>query len=191
MPSLADYTVGWVCALDVELNAARGMLDESYSPPVLPRKDWNSYNFGRIGDHNVVIACLPQGVMGTIAAAQVATQMDSTFTDLKFGLLVGIGGGVPSKEHDIRLGDVVVSTPTGNSPGVVQNDMGKTVQKGRFDQTGSLNKPPKALLTALANLKSTHRMKRHDLTKCISEMAGKYHIQNPPFTHPVGIQDSL
>ena len=35
--------------------------------------------------------------MGTIAAAQVATQMTSTFTELKFGLIVGIGGGVPSK----------------------------------------------------------------------------------------------
>jgi hypothetical protein len=45
--------------------------------------------------------------------------------------------GLPSKEHDIRLGGVVVSTPTGKSPGVVQYDMGKTVQEGRFDQTGT------------------------------------------------------
>jgi ankyrin repeat protein/nucleoside phosphorylase len=186
MLSLADYTVGWICALDIELAAARGMLDECHSPQVLPPKDWNSYTLGRIGAHNVVIACLPQGVMGTIAAAQVATKMDSTFTDLKFGLMVGIGGGVPSEEHDIRLGDVVVSTPTGKSPGVVQYDMGKTVQEGRFDQTGSLNKPAQVLLTALTNLKS----KLHDLTKYVSEMARKYHGQDPPFTHP-RIQDSL
>lgn len=190
MPSLADYTVGWICALDIELAAAIGMLDERHGPQALPPNDWNSYNFGRIANHNVVIACLPQGVMGTIAAAQVATQMTSTFTELKFGLMVGIGGGVPSKEHDIRLGDVVVSKPTGKSPGVVQYDMGRTVQKGRFHQTGSLNKPPKVLLTALTNLKSMHKMDGHDLTKYISEIAEKHYVQDPQFTHP-GIQDSL
>jgi len=75
----------------------RWQLDERHGPQALPPNDWNSYTFGRIGNRNVVIACLPQGVMGTIAAAQVATQMTSTFTELKFGLIVGIGGGVPSK----------------------------------------------------------------------------------------------
>jgi hypothetical protein len=42
-----------------------------------------------------------------------------TFTSLRFGLMVGIGGGVPSKEHDIRIGDVVVSKPTDTSGGVI------------------------------------------------------------------------
>jgi nucleoside phosphorylase len=35
-----------------------------------------------------------------------------------------------------------------------------------------------------------HDMKRHDLTKHISEIARKYYVRDPPFTHP-GIQDSL
>jgi hypothetical protein len=43
MLSLADYTVGWICALETELTAARGMLDKCHSPPVLPENDWNSY----------------------------------------------------------------------------------------------------------------------------------------------------
>ena len=137
MLSLADYTVGWICALDIELAAAVGMLDERHGPQALPPNDWNSYTFGRIGNHNVVIACLPQGVMGTIAAAQVATQMTSTFTELKFGLMVGIGGGVPSKEHDIRLGDVVVSKPTGKSPGVVHYDW-----EGQFKRADSIRPVP-------------------------------------------------
>jgi hypothetical protein len=33
----------------------------------------------------------------------------------------------------------VVSTPTEKSPGVVQYDIGETAQRGRFDQTGSLD----------------------------------------------------
>lgn len=37
--------------------------------------------------------------------------METTFPRLRFGLLVGIAGGVPSRKHQIRLGDVVVSKP--------------------------------------------------------------------------------
>jgi hypothetical protein len=46
--------------------------------------------------------------------------------------MVGIGGGVPSKDVDIRLGDVVVSKPTRIYGGVVQYDCGKAVSSGRF-----------------------------------------------------------
>jgi hypothetical protein len=46
--------------------------------------------------------------------------------------MVGIGGGVPSEENDIRLGDVVVSQPAGTSGGVIQYDFGKMVQEGQI-----------------------------------------------------------
>ena len=169
-----DYTVGWICALPTEMAAARGMLDELHDTLPSRLHDINSYIFGRIGDHNVVIACLPSGVMGKISAARVATHMLSTFSGLRFGLMVGIGGGVPSEEHDIRLGDVVVSKPTGTFGGVIQYDFGKTIQEGRFIQTGSLNKPPEVLLTALANLEAKHIMESHKVAKYLSEMTGKY-----------------
>jgi hypothetical protein len=52
--------------------------------------------------------------------------MVSTFTkSLRIGLMVGFGGGIPSADHDIRLGDIVISCPTGSCGGVVQYDMGK------------------------------------------------------------------
>jgi nucleoside phosphorylase len=186
-----DYTVGWICALPIEMAAAQGMLDERHSTlPSRPR-DNNNYTFGRVGDHNVVIACLPSGVTGTISAARVATQMLFIFTGLRFGLMVGIGGGVPSEEHDIRLGDVVVSKPTGTFGGVIQYDFGKTVQEGKFTRSGSLNKPPDVLLTALANLEAKHMMEGHEVAKYLSEMMGKYPRMTPQFTCP-GIQyDSL
>ena len=189
--SHGDYTVGWICALPTEMAAAQGMLDERHV--VLPPRtqDNNNYAFGRIGDHNVVVACLPSGVMGTISAARVANQMLSTFTGLRFGLMVGIGGGVPSEEHDIRLGDVVVSKPTGSYGGVIQYDFGKTVQEGKFTRMGSLNRPPDVLLTALANLEAKHMMEGHELAKYLREMVEKYPRMNAQFTHP-GIQyDSL
>jgi nucleoside phosphorylase len=150
-----DYTIGWVCALPVELAAAQHMLDEEHETPQTDPHDTNIYTCGRIGKHNIVIACLPDGQMGTHSAAAVAVQMRSTFVSTRFGLMVGIGGGVPSDECDIRLGDVVVGKPSKTYGGVVQYDSGKATTGG-FEPTGSLNAPPTILLNAVANLRARH-----------------------------------
>jgi nucleoside phosphorylase len=112
-----DYTVGWVCALKEELAASRAMLDREHPPLPQVTQDLNSYTLGRIGDHNVVLTGLPAGSMGAVPAATAASNMLRSFPKIRFGLMVGIGGGVPGPpssdpEEDIRLGDVVVSTPT-------------------------------------------------------------------------------
>ncbi|PWY64383.1 purine and uridine phosphorylase [Aspergillus eucalypticola CBS 122712] len=88
-PRREDYTVGWICALPIELAAAQA-----------------------------------------ISAATVAIQMRSAFPSIRFGLMGGIGGGVPSPEHDIRLGDVVVGRPDNQCGGVVQYDFGKSTSNG-------------------------------------------------------------
>src|ERR1700753_924171 len=91
-----DYTVGWICALPKEMAAARAMLDQEHNPLPARNKDNNIYVLGELGDHNVVIACLPSRSTGTVSAANVAQQMLSTFQSIRFGLMVGIGGGIPS-----------------------------------------------------------------------------------------------
>src|SRR5271154_856157 len=134
LPTLShqDYTVGWICALPAELAAAMAMLDEEHPPLSQSADDDNVYTLGRIGEHNVVIACFPAGQMGNNSAATVATHMRHSFGATRFGLMVGIGGGVPSEDHDIRLGDVVVSKPGKHNGGVVQYDTGRTIAEGRF-----------------------------------------------------------
>jgi nucleoside phosphorylase len=102
-----------------------------------------------------VIACLPDGQYGTTSATTVAINMMRTFSNsLRIGLMVGIGGGAPSAEHDIRLGDIVVSHPEGSYSGVIQYDMGKISKEGRIQRVGSLNKPPKSLLNAVAQIRA-------------------------------------
>jgi nucleoside phosphorylase len=98
------------------------MLDKTHpqlSQPTAIAGDDNSYMLGEISGHSIVIACLPSGAYGTIPAATVAAHMLTTFPSIRFGLMVGIGGGVPSITDDIRLGDVVVSKPTDVLGGVV------------------------------------------------------------------------
>ena len=68
-----DYTVAWVCALPLEMAAAKAMLDEIYPDLPTSSNDQNTYLLGRICAHNVVITCLPSGVYGTTSAATVAS----------------------------------------------------------------------------------------------------------------------
>ena len=155
-----DYTVGWICALPTESIAAQAMLDERHE--VLPnlQHDGNIYTLGRIAKHNVAIACLPKNQIGTTSAATVATTMRINFPSIRFGLMVGIGGGVPCRKNDIRLGDIVISTPTGTKTGVVQHDFGKTEKEGEFRRTGALNKPPAELLGAVVHLETKYGLEQ-------------------------------
>jgi nucleoside phosphorylase len=170
----SDYKVGWICATSIELAMATEMPDEEYDLPSQTPGDDNIYTLGRIGVHHIAIACLPAGRRGPGAAAVVASQMWSSFKSLRFALLVGIGGGVPSEERDMRLGDVAVSQPDNQFGGVVQYDLGKRESGGRFVRTGSLSAPPTVLLAALQKLKANHY---RGISKC-SEYLKKLFIKD-------------
>src|ERR1700735_2926609 len=114
-----DYTVGWICALETELAASQAMLDKEHPDLLHPENDTNTYTLGQIGQHNVVLACLPSGTTGISAAATAARDLLRSFPRVRFGLMVGVGGGAPSNpsddpRQDIRLGDVIVSNAEDN-----------------------------------------------------------------------------
>ncbi|KAI4741959.1 Pfs, NACHT and ankyrin domain protein [Aureobasidium sp. EXF-12298] len=190
-PENVKFTVGWVCALPVEMAAAKAMLDQKYDLPVPSHPgDTNIYTLGRIGGHQVVITSLPAGKTGVTAAAVVATRMLADFPDIRFGLMVGIGGGIPSDEHDIRLGDVVVSQPQKVNGGVVQFDLGKATDKG-FVRTGSLNQPPAILLSALANIQAEYFLEPEKFPQYIQDAAAKFPKARKQFTYMGTEQDRL
>ncbi|KAJ5710548.1 hypothetical protein N7488_004704 [Penicillium malachiteum] len=130
MSDPSNYGVGWICAVITEYVAAQEFLDEEHEGPPLSCK---------MGQHNVVIAALPDGEYGTASAVNVATNMLNSFPNVRVGLIVGIGGGVPSKKHDIRLSDVVVSASRDNEGGVFQYDFGKVIQGQGFQHIRFLN----------------------------------------------------
>ncbi|KAE8151959.1 hypothetical protein BDV25DRAFT_138323 [Aspergillus avenaceus] len=180
--SNGDYSVGWICALPCELEAARRALDKThYHELELAECDENTYTYGEIHGHNVVIACLPSGVYGTTSATVAAQHMNASFRSLRYRFMVGVGGGVPSRSNDIRLGDIVVSKPEGKEPGVIQYDLGKTLPLGQFQEAGSLNKPPRALLTAIPVLQTDPSFSRRLAATIAVILTNGDLIQSPGF----------
>ncbi|KAL9095203.1 MAG: hypothetical protein Q9165_002459 [Trypethelium subeluteriae] len=185
-----DFTVGWICVLEIEEVAALELLDEEYDDftPMMHKSDWNNYRCGRIGEHKLVIASPPDA--GTIQAAQCATHMCRTFPQIRISLMVGIGGGIPSENRDIRLGDVVVSKPDGVHPGVVQYDFGKQYEDG-FLRTGSLNRPPACLLVAAKSLAIEHMRGKGKLAKILHQVLDKNDAMKQMFSIPEPGTDTL
>lgn len=217
----SDYTVGWICALaKTELVAAGAMLDEEH--PLLPAadpKDDNSYLLGRVGTHNVVIACLPAQTTGKVSAASVAKDMARSFKNVRFGLMVGIGGGAPyygttnnntaedgesensdseesdsgdTQDIDIRLGDVIISMHSKSTEAVVQYDFGKSLQEKEFIRIGgTLNKPPNIVLNAVSMLQGQHERKGHKIVELLSKMISENPLMAEKFQYPNQAKDRL
>ncbi|KAM0550203.1 hypothetical protein ACHAPJ_009051 [Fusarium lateritium] len=166
------YTVAWICALHIEMAAARAMLDEEHDS--LPRhaNDSNSYIVGTIQKHNVVIACLPADQYGTNNAASVLSNMRRTFPQIRIGLMVGIGGGVPTKA-DIQLGDLVVGVR------VMQYDLGKTVN-GRIQRTAIPKIPDSSIRTCISNLRSQHELSGSRVPLILRDKMGEYTAYSLP-----------
>ena len=166
-----NYSVGWICAITTEYIAARAVLDEMHEgPESVSENDKNDYTLGRVGKHNVVIAVLPDGEYGTASAAIVASDMRHSFPNVRIGLMVGIGGGAPSADHDIRLGDIVVSSPRDGNSGVFQYDFGKTLQDQSFYHMRYLNQSPTILRTAVSGLKAQYRETGHQIGEAINSV---------------------
>lgn len=184
------YTVGWICAIPTEAVAARAFLDEEHT--LLPQaiQDDNSYILGKMGEHNVVIAVLPDGEYGLVSAAVVARDMVRSFPNVRIGLMVGIGGGAPGPKHDNRLGDVVVSSRSGGMGGVFQYDYGKTIQNQSFQETGYLDQPPRLLRAAVNQLKAEYEMKGHQLMDRVNEALKKIK-KRKKYTRPPPESDRL
>lgn len=132
------YTVAWIAPLEIEAQAALCMFDNRHEGR-FPTSRGDDYLFhaGDVCGHNVVLATLPAGQeYGTGSAAALASQVKKFFPNLWFGLLVGVAAGLPNLSRnpplDIRLGDVLVALPEGESAGLVAYDLGKERENDGF-----------------------------------------------------------
>lgn len=122
-----DFQIAILCALSKESDAVIAMFDKPWKQMDYGKADGdpNSYDFGRIGVHDVVVATM--GRMSPNVSSTVAQGLRSSFDRIRLGLVVGICGAVPSKaendsegaqqqikkkddREEMLLGDVVIST---------------------------------------------------------------------------------
>lgn len=192
-----EYEVGWICALPIEMAAAKGMMDEQHGDPQTPpqQADQNTYLLGRIGKFRVVVACLPKDEIGASPAAAVARDLLHSFSNIRVGLLVGIGAGIPDYENDeirdIRLGDVVIGSDKENG-GVVLYDFGKRLADGSFKNMYTLDRPPRSLRTAISKLEAEHQMCENKIPQYVSRMLEKYpYMRKKGYTYPGASADQL
>ncbi|GAB1208523.1 hypothetical protein APSETT445_007274 [Aspergillus pseudonomiae] len=106
---------------------------------------------------------------------------------LKLASRLALGAGIPPK---VRLGGVVVSTPVGGFPGVVQWDISKT-KDGNFERTGSLNNPPTSLLTALTKLETEHDLNGTKIPEFLDELKLKWPRLAPRYLKCDSYEDPL
>ncbi|KAL3422946.1 Ankyrin repeat domain-containing protein 50-like protein 3 [Phlyctema vagabunda] len=190
-----QYTVAWLCALpESEQVAARLVLDEKHEAPSQTIDDENSYFFGSINGHNIVVACLPPGQPGVVSASKLVGPMMRSFPSLKIYLFVGIGGGVPhdppmkDPEEDIHLGDVVVGySEEIGAPAVVQWDFGRSLEDGQYQNTSYLNKPDRRLSSALGLIITNQECGETKFDQHLNKIISK----NAKFACPGGENDKL
>lgn len=151
-PGPSAYAIGMICSRAMELVAVRALLDEEYGRPIdLPRWDHNQYILGRIGVHHVVIAAFSQSGYGTSVSATVLRGLQQSFPAIRIVIVVGIGGGVLSGRHDIRLGDVVVGASRDGATQIYRYDLGK-LSSTHLSTSASQEHLPQNVITAISAL---------------------------------------
>lgn len=192
MASRDAYTVGWICALPLELAAAKATLDQIHpnlpeDPEANDTNNADAYVLGSISGHNVAVTCIPSGETAPVSASTVAAQMRVDFSAIRWMLSVGIAGGVPSTKADIRLGDIVVNRPTANDPSTLAHDTKKGLTDDQTLTTKTSSKPSNLLLTATGRVETNAILGKSQIPRHITDIVQK----DTEFARPASSEDIL
>ncbi|KAL4736661.1 nucleoside phosphorylase domain-containing protein [Aspergillus similis] len=184
-----DYQVACITVIPDEYAAFKLMFDLTHERPIgIDRRDPNHYEFGEVAGHNVVLC--PAARSGTNNAAITATDLRRTFPGLRFGLLVGIGGGVPNASCDIRLGDVVVAAPGRISNSITHHDHGKQLSDA-FILLNFSASTPWVLEGALRKVQAYNILGKSTMPQIISAVTEKHPVfQRPGDQHDLLFQSA-
>ena len=148
--------IGVLTALPKEYAAFRLMLDEPLPWSAPGTGAGRRFTLGVIqsdhgGFHVIAVTVLPD--TGNNIAAISAIRLLDSFPRIRHIIMCGIAGGVPrpgDPEHDVRLGDIVVS----NRNGVVQYDLVKEKPDGSLEHRFPPRPPGAELLEAVQHLQA-------------------------------------
>ncbi|KPM40541.1 hypothetical protein AK830_g6022 [Neonectria ditissima] len=166
-----DFQIAIICALPSEYDAVFDAFDHRWDNFGAAPGDPNRYVTGVLGHLPVVLVLLPG--MGKANAASAAASLRSSYTNLKWALLVGICGAVPKTSgNDILLGDVIISRY------VVQYDFGRQYSDGLVPKRtipDTLGRPSKEIriLSALLETRSTRDALEERTAQCLQQLQAK------------------
>jgi nucleoside phosphorylase len=174
-----------LCALTLEADAFETLFDGQWTGGYNRSEgDTNTYTFGFIGRHSVVLVHMPG--MGTTYSATVATCCRSTFPRISLALVVGICGGVPFSQDgtELLLGDVVISD------GLVRYDFARQYPDGcliKDSVSESARKLPVEILGYLAKLKGLNARRRlqERTIEHLTTLSNMLEVMNP------GVEDDI
>jgi nucleoside phosphorylase len=193
------YTVAWIAPLEIEARAALLMLDNKHPGRFsLARGDDYVFLAGDMEGHNIIIATLPAGQeYGTGSAAALASQVKTFFPNLWFGLLVGVAAGLPNLSRkpplDIRLGDVLVGLPTGDSAGLIAYDLGRETADGfQLLRAGQVLATTETIVrSAIGNIKLTAPNDTAEFLPYYNKIKHEEHVDGGTFEDPGQDRDQL
>lgn len=152
-----DFEIAIVCALPLEYDAFSLLFDEFWDEKCdyfgRAEGDPNIYTTGRMGKANVVLVLLSN--TGKVRAASTAASLRLSYSKVRLVIVSGICGGVPfpTKNEELILGDVVISTS------VVQYDFGKKYPS-EFTMNDTVEDTPGRADLTIRNILSWLRTKR-------------------------------
>ncbi len=191
------YTVAWIAPLQIEAQAAWYMLDHEHRGSfAMDRGDDYVYTAGDINGHNVIIATFPRGVdYGVGSAAALAAQVKKSFSNLWFGLLVGVAAGLPNLSRipprDIRLSDVLVGVGECGSAGIIGYGLGKETSHGfELLHHGAQAKTEPVVSAAIGNIESHEPMHGNVFLQYYNSVKDKNHSSGT-FADPGQEKDHL
>ena len=179
--------VGWIRAVKTEYVAACELLDEE--DPLHTRaqlNDSNAYTLGRVGDHHVIIACLPKGRYGIACTMTVAEDMLRSLKIRPDRTDGRVRRNSAWREAGYQTGRRGSRCPMGSNGGCIPYRVGKIKQIEDFEITGSLDSSPTSLLTALNQLDTIHESKGNRIADTVQatmaqnpRVQKKYHNEGP------------
>ncbi|KAL2829430.1 purine and uridine phosphorylase [Aspergillus cavernicola] len=149
------YQIAWICSNHIEMLPASEMLDREFGEPQIPLKTDKEYamTLGIMGNHKIVILNLLTEENGDECGSALVAELLAKFPQIRFGVMVGVGAGIPDYEgdevRDIRVGDVVVGSYKADDGGVFVYDGWEP-----YTILGTFNAPPRCLRPAVVGLQT-------------------------------------
>ena len=126
-----DFNIAIICGSHLEITAMKKIFDHTWKAYKIRQRhtdDYDTYTYGRIGRHFVVLIWSP----GTnkISYRDASSRLQSSFKSIEFVLAIGICSAVPKVgEQEVLLGDVIISTSVQNVDEGKRYELGRNMRK--------------------------------------------------------------